>query len=571
MSSSSNSQKVELDPRYVKNVNINMDRIKNNIDEINSNLRNYRLIGEIIDTIEKFLAWINQFKDNTKEKNIKDYNTRDMLINLLKNQFDNIFKANDLIQDKIKYSKEILDDVNTVIGKSETSNEDENNNLSGNIIFPDLEKENILMNAEKEESLMKFFDENENEKKSTESKNNTNSNNRKKVEPLIQDEKIIKENFINTFEKAIEILKNKARFLIELDDISKYPKIKDFDNMQEIFNFIKQVCDFSPFSINDDNDENFLTVDTNIKKGLNIDSKNKIENSEENEEEGDSESELYVQGIEFNEIKNKLFYFINIISKENDIYSKNDLNNYSTKISELIEIEKTNIFLIQNSQFDNFVKSNNFNDIPLMEIKDNPLFNKFCELKMIKMNLLIKEYKINNIFFDDRGNFLNPNSRRNMFRGKEIYDAPYGWMGLGLNVLGKYKNDDWLEDISNQSEWAIAYRFIAARNINKIKYYLKYFIENRNLNILQTTFKKQINDSRRWKSLKEGIIMTPLIQTAEKYTQSISFNNKKYKVLLMAKVKINEIVEPKGSNFWFLKNKNNKDIRIYRVLFKEII
>ena len=35
----------------------------------------------------------------------------------------------------------------------------------------------------------------------------------------------------------------------------------------------------------------------------------------------------------------------------------------------------------------------------------------------------------------------------------------------------------------------------------------------------------------------------------------------------MAKVKINQIVEPEGSKFWIL---NNNDIRIYRILFKEI-
>ena len=232
MNSSSSSQKAELNPKYVKNANINMDIIKNNIDFINSKLRTYRLIGEILDTIEKFLFWINQFKDNNREKKIKDYSTRDMLINSLKIKFDNIFKANDLIQDKIKYSKEILDDVSTIIGKTETSNENDNNNISGNIILSDIE--NLYMNVEKEESLMKIFDENENEKKSTESKNNTNSNNRKKLEPLMQDEKMIKEKFIDTFDKAIEILKNKAKFLIELDDISKYPNIKDFDNIQNI-------------------------------------------------------------------------------------------------------------------------------------------------------------------------------------------------------------------------------------------------------------------------------------------------------------------------------------------------
>ena len=61
--------------------------------------------------------------------------------------------------------------------------------------------------------------------------------------------------------------------------------------------------------------------------------------------------------------------------------------------------------------------------------------------------------------------------------------------------------------------------------------------------------------------------MTPYIHIAEKYTQYISFNDKKYKVLLMAKVKISEIHQQKGSSFWLL---SDEYIRIYRVLFKKI-
>ena len=61
--------------------------------------------------------------------------------------------------------------------------------------------------------------------------------------------------------------------------------------------------------------------------------------------------------------------------------------------------------------------------------------------------------------------------------------------------------------------------------------------------------------------------MTPYIKTAEKFTKTISFNKKNYKILLMAKVKISEIIEEEDSNFWILKN---DAIRIYRVLFKEI-
>jgi hypothetical protein len=96
---------------------------------------------------------------------------------------------------------------------------------------------------------------------------------------------------------------------------------------------------------------------------------------------------------------------------------------------------------------------------------------------------------------------------------------------------------------------------------------LKYFIEKRDLKIAKIDFKKPIENIRRWKTVKSGIYMTPYIKIAEINTQTISFDNKIYKVLLMAKVKISEIVEPTNSDFWIL---DNDDIRIYRVLFKEV-
>ena len=59
--------------------------------------------------------------------------------------------------------------------------------------------------------------------------------------------------------------------------------------------------------------------------------------------------------------------------------------------------------------------------------------------------------------------------------------------------------------------------------------------------------------------------MTPYIKTAEKFTKTISFNKKNYKILLMAKVKIDKIRQPEGTSFWVL---NDEHIRIYRILFK---
>ena len=255
--------------------------------------------------------------------------------------------------------------------------------------------------------------------------------------------------------------------------------------------------------------------------------------------EEDFEDECYEEGkdksdnFNFVEIKKTLFYFINIISKENKKFSIDNLKTISENISNILQIENSHLMLIQNSSIDDFVKSFNFHQITLKQNEIYPSISKFYELKSIKYKLLIKEYNIKEHFFDNRGNFLNPNSRKNKFRGKEIYDAPYSWMGIGLKVLGKYENDNWLEDISYNSEWAIAYRGISSKDSNFIKKILKEFIESMNLKSAFMIFKKKMKDKRHWRYIESGIYMTPNIKVAEKYTQTISFNNKKYKVLLI--------------------------------------
>ena len=65
-----------------------------------------------------------------------------------------------------------------------------------------------------------------------------------------------------------------------------------------------------------------------------------------------------------------------------------------------------------------------------------------------------------------------------------------------------------------------------------------------------------------------GYYLSNDINTAEKYTGIISFGDRKYKILLMAKVLIESIKEPDDNSFWIISK--NDDIRIYKILFKEI-
>ncbi len=70
------------------------------------------------------------------------------------------------------------------------------------------------------------------------------------------------------------------------------------------------------------------------------------------------------------------------------------------------------------------------------------------------------------------------------------------------------------------------------------------------------------------KKIGVGIYMSPYIDEAEQLSGIIKFNKKRYKIVLMARVLIENIREPDDCRFWIL---NNKDIRIYRILVKEII
>ena len=572
MSFSSINQSIDLSSKSVSNIYQNIEKINDNIQYITKEINQYSIsenISELNNKLENFSSWLKQFKEENKQKDDKDYKIYNNHIKSISKIFESLLTNNNKIQKKLQKSLAILQKINIIFDPSESSinsTDDKNNiSLSGNNLF-----EILSQDSDKDIFINSVQSKDHNDTESIEQpKININ---------VIRLAKDYKEEFIKNFSKVLNVLVLKSNILANSSNISEFPVIDDYTDVQEILEFFKKVCDLSDNSINIGYNskysellnnsitealKNFLVNKEN--KEDNADNLNEIENNFNlNSESGDDEG--YYKN-DFNEIKKKLFYFINIISKENANYDKDELESISDSLIECLKIEKNNLFLLQNSQIDNFVKINNFNEIPMKQMEIFPKFSEFKKLYLLKMKLLIENYAINKDCFDNRGNFLNPNARKNIYRGKEIYEPPYGWMGLGLNVLGKYQDDIWLEDITDKSEWAIAYRGIFSKDENKMKGLIKYYIEKQDLKIAETTIKGQIYNRRRWKSINKGVYITPYIKVAEKYTQSIFFNNKKYKVLLMAKVKIGQIVEPEGSDFWIL---NNDYIRIYRVLFKEI-
>ena len=566
----------DLKPENIKLLMTNLHNLKENLEIILKRKKEDNKLSGIIKQITDFFSWIKTFTDKNQKATNADYVMREKNIKEITEKLENYFKEDDELNKFLEMSK-LINDSKEIL-RLLVFEPPKINYITSN-------KANITMNInnslfsgfdiEHEEDLEQLYDDISDNPIEKSNNNIRINNNNNSLRSLTEE----KNKFKNNFSDAIKILISKFQFIYDSDNIEKYPILNSLDDN----NYFKSLLDFFEwiFTLSSDKKSIKISEETEIE---NKELKNFLEdilcnqntNGDISYENNESSDELYIfekcdnKNFNFDIIKQKLFYFINIIPKGNNKLTNDDLTNISSHISKTIDINKCDLLLIQNSPIENYVKSINFQDFHPKEI--SPIISKFNELKSLKKELLIKDYNIDIKYFDNRGNFLNQIPRNNLFRGKEKYEPPQNdWMGLGLNVLGKYDegNDDWLEDISNKSEWAIAYRGITSKNNSKytIKDYLKYFIVKGNLKIAETNNGEKINDKRHWRTVGKGIWMTPSINIAEKYTQTILFNEKTYKVLLMAKVKIDKIREPIGTNFWVL---NNDDIRIYRILFKEI-
>ena len=221
----------------------------------------------------------------------------------------------------------------------------------------------------------------------------------------------------------------------------------------------------------------------------------------------------------------------------------------------------------QNKNLINKLKLKIPKDIFLLKIKQiNPILKDFQEFK----NFLKNECKFSNKDFDSRGDFIIPNLSNNNYRGTEKYYPPYGYNGIGLNVYKKYEEAGALIlDKNENSKWANAYlSLFPEKNSNedfkgKIR---DLCFKNEELVEEEVNFK----DARHWKTqIKRGsgVYLNYKFENAEKDVGLIKVNDENYKILFMARVKINEICQPKGKDVWVL---NKEFIRIYRILFKKI-
>ena len=338
-----------------------------------------------------------------------------------------------------------------------------------------------------------------------------------------------KDNFIESFTKTFEFFYKRIINLINDNSITEYPILNSYDNdIESHFDFLREINSIRPNNIIREeviNEKLRLNIFKIVNGGkLDIDSFDFVNNFDQ-------------EAFRPNEKKDKKKSNIN-----NIIYFSVGINKLRRKIIALEEIySKTIKFLINDCKFH-----------------------------------LTKD-------LSSGGDFLIPNMRNFTKRGNEDYYPPYGWIGIGLEVLGKYKgNEDdingfWLTKINKESKWANAYfGFYQEKNnntnikiSNNIKDYLHELVKN-NEKFEMFERKIEFEDKRHEgkKRYEKGIYLNPKIENAEKEAGLVTIEDKTFKILLMVRVKIDEISQPKNEDYWVL---DKKFIRPYRILFKEKI
>ena len=341
---------------------------------------------------------------------------------------------------------------------------------------------------------------------------NTSSHQFEKFNSKRENEKIL---FINSFINLFKIYCQKADKIFKSNQEKiDYPILKNFNNLDSQTDFLKSIYNFE-FEKNDSFDNSHQTgLCQPIKDALIKIFELNISELDSIEDKYDFINEKYVKDIKVDYMKIKRnfkykSYYANILIK----------NQYF-----LEEINKDYIE------------------------KNFPECKFFLTIKSIINDLIINQCKISKNKLNYKYNFIIPNINLNLAKGGEIYYPPYGWFGIGLNIENKYLiKEDKNSNLNNSK--AIAYFALNGKNNDEIKLKLNNLIMGRGI---------------------KGNLTLHLynnINIAEQKTGSIFYNNKKYKIALMARVLSNKIKQIDGDK-WALRE---NDIEFIRIIFKEIM
>ena len=299
--------------------------------------------------------------------------------------------------------------------------------------------------------------------------------------------------------------------------------------------------------------DNLLNQEKKIKENENeiIKLKTKIENLNK-----ENKSEL-------NEIKDKINKNNNLNSNQenklNEIYKNNEF------VDKIIPKEKffSRIqILFQSYEFNN-LDINQF--ITKFKIEYN--FKELSNLKEIHSDIIMGPYNLTKNELDGRGNKYDGWSIGE-YRGGKPYDPPKGWIGIGLRVLDKYEDNNWIGHNNNPEEWCIAYHGVArGQTSDNVKKVIGLIFKNGFKPGHGQAHSKCPDINHPGKEVGIGVACSRSIQYAEMYAGISNIHGINYKTIIMVRVK------PSAIRFchcpcdnWIV---NSDEIRPYRIMYKK--
>ena len=217
-------------------------------------------------------------------------------------------------------------------------------------------------------------------------------------------------------------------------------------------------------------------------------------------------------------------------------------------------------------------QSDEFNDLDTEEFKqkfiDDDEFEELKNLKEIHSDVILGGCKLSKKLLDERGNRVE-GWGVNEKRGGRPYNPPIGWIGIGLRVLDKYENNDWVAFDGNSNEWCVAYHGVGRFSDSK-------GVKDITGKIIKGTFKAGQNQvhknceniNKPGTKVGEGVYCTPNVDTACAYSGVSKINGKQYQTVLMVRVKPGAIRECTDSGDYWVVNGTTDEIRPYRILYK---
>jgi hypothetical protein len=128
---------------------------------------------------------------------------------------------------------------------------------------------------------------------------------------------------------------------------------------------------------------------------------------------------------------------------------------------------------------------NNLNETEfLQKFKNEEHFKELKKLKKIHKDAIMGACKLSKNQLDYRGN-RSEGWAINEKRGGKIYEAPFGWIGIGLRVWDKYENNKWIGMCNGPEEWCVAYHGVGNNKDSDI-------VKNAVLKYFSTYFNKRI-------------------------------------------------------------------------------